>query len=204
MSRLRSILAALAALALLIGVGIAVNSVSTTALAAKTAPSEQVVNACVKKSTGEIRIRTKKKCQKGWRAMSWNAAGPAGQDGAAVVSDEMYINLQSGREDLHRVNMAFSMARNQRKAGRPGTIFLNINAPELATTGLPAALRWRDYPPIKDQMSELIGLGITVLVCPMCSADQGVTADQLVPGAQMSNPMLTKEHTKPGTVTMSY
>ena len=120
------------------------------------------------------------------------------------VSQVLFINVQSGREDLHRVNMAFSMARNQAKAGRPVTMFLNINAPELATKSLPSALRWRDNPPIKDQMAELIAAGVTVLVCPMCAADQGVTAADLVRGARISNPMLTGSQLQPGTVTMTY
>ncbi len=38
---------------------------------------------------------------------------------ARTMSQELFINLQSGREDLHRVNMAFQMARNQRATGRP-------------------------------------------------------------------------------------
>ena len=51
---------------------------------------------------------------------------------APALSNVLYINLQSGREDLHRVNMAFQMARGQRALGRPVTMFFNINAPELA------------------------------------------------------------------------
>lgn len=121
-----------------------------------------------------------------------------------VVSQVLFINLQSGREDLHRVNMAFQMARGQHQLGRPVTIFFNINAPELATKNLPAALRWRDNAPIKDQVTELIASGVKVLVCPSCSADQGVTATDLVPGAQMSNPVLTGSQIQPGTVSMSY
>ena len=128
------------------------------------------------------------------------AAAPA----ASSVSQVLFINLQSGREDLHRVNMAFQMARNQRKAGRPVTMFFNIDAPELATKNLPSALRWRSNPPIKDQVRELIGLGVTVLVCPSCSADQGVTAADLVVGAKMSNPTLLAGHIRPGTVSMTY
>lgn len=123
---------------------------------------------------------------------------------APGLSNVLYINLQSGREDLHRVNMAFQMARGQRSLGRPVTMFFNINAPELATVDFPTALRWRDKAPIKDQLAELIGMGVKVLVCPSCSADQGVTADQLVPGANMASPALNAAELQPGTVTMSY
>jgi hypothetical protein len=47
----------------------------------------KTVNACVKKSTGELRILTgsKTKCKKGWKKISWNkkgATGPQGNQGA--------------------------------------------------------------------------------------------------------------------------
>ena len=123
---------------------------------------------------------------------------------APALSNVLYINLQSGREDLHRVNMAFQMARGQRALGRPVTMFFNINAPELATTSLTEALKWRDNDPIKTQLAALIESGVKILVCPTCSADQGVTADQLVSGARMANPQLNAAELQPGTVTMSY
>lgn len=133
------------------------------------------------------------------------ASGPATPVvSPAPVSNVLFINLQSGREDLHRVNMAFQMARNQRKTGRPVTMFFNINAPELATKNLPAALQYRSNPTIKAQVAELLGMGVTILVCPTCSADQGVTATDLVRGALVSSPTRLAEQLKPGTVSMSY
>lgn len=142
--------------------------------------------------------------QTGTSAAPAAAQNVAQQTAPRKISQVLLVNMQSGREDLHRVNMGLSMVRNQRNAGRQVTLFLNINAPELATTGLPTALRWRDNAPIKDQIAELIGLGVVVLVCPTCSADQGVTAADLVPGAQMSNPTLLGGYLQPGTVTMTY
>ncbi len=42
----------------------------------------KTVNACVKKSTGEVRILSgKKKCKKGWKKISWNQKGKAGPQG---------------------------------------------------------------------------------------------------------------------------
>ena len=57
---------------------------------------------------------------------------------------------------------------------------------------------------IKTQLAALIESGVKILVCPTCSADQGVTADQLVSGARMANPQLNAAELQPGTVTMSY
>ena len=43
----------------------------------------KTVKACVKKSTGELRILTgcKKKCKKGWKKISWNQKGDTGPQG---------------------------------------------------------------------------------------------------------------------------
>lgn len=131
-------------------------------------------------------------------------SGSARAVAATAESNILFINLQSGYEDLHRVNMALSMARNQNAAGRPVTLFLNINAPILATKRLSASWKWGMSAPIKTQMAELIGKGVKVLVCPMCSADQGVAAGDLVAGAQVSNPELVGSQLQPGTVTMTY
>ncbi|MBL8930803.1 MAG: hypothetical protein JNL54_11810 [Kineosporiaceae bacterium] len=57
---------------------------------------------------------------------------------------------------------------------------------------------------MKEQAAELIGKGVTVIVCPSCSADQGVSPSDLVRGAQMSNPTVLASHIRPGTVSMSY
>jgi hypothetical protein len=43
------------------------------------------ITACVKKKTGDVRIRSgaaaKKKCPKGWKRVRWNTTGPAGAQG---------------------------------------------------------------------------------------------------------------------------
>ena len=133
------------------------------------------------------------------------AVSPASQVAAKKWSNRLYINLQSGREDLHRVNMAYQLARGQRALGRPVVIFFNINAPELATNKLPSALKYRTNPPLKAQLAELIKSGVKVMVCPTCGADQGITsADQLVPGAVFADPKMQRKYTKPGTVSMTY
>lgn len=42
----------------------------------------KTVKACVKKSTGEVRILTgRKKCKKGWKKVSWNHKGETGPQG---------------------------------------------------------------------------------------------------------------------------
>ncbi len=46
------------------------------------APSQaKTVKVCVKKSTGEMRLLSKKKCKKGWKKVTWNQKGDTGPQG---------------------------------------------------------------------------------------------------------------------------
>jgi len=70
------LIAVSAAAALAVGSGVAVNG---PASAAKT------YKACVKKSTGEVRLMLgkKKKCKKGWKKTTWSKSAPKGSQGPA-------------------------------------------------------------------------------------------------------------------------
>ena len=54
---------------------------------AQPATAAKKYTACVKKSTGEMRLLLgkKKKCKKGWKKTSWTKAGPRGGKGAHGV-----------------------------------------------------------------------------------------------------------------------
>jgi hypothetical protein len=41
----------------------------------------KTVKVCVKKSSGEMRLLTKKKCKKGWKKVTWNQKGDTGPQG---------------------------------------------------------------------------------------------------------------------------
>lgn len=63
-----------AAMSTALGAGLLAGSVSVPAQA-------KVIKVCVKKSTGEMRMLTKKKCNKGWKKQTWNAKGKTGPKG---------------------------------------------------------------------------------------------------------------------------
>ena len=51
-------------------------------MAGGVAPSQaKTVKVCVKKSSGEMRLLTKKKCKKGWKKVTWNQKGKTGPQG---------------------------------------------------------------------------------------------------------------------------
>jgi hypothetical protein len=52
------------------------------------------INGCVKKKTGELRIRSsaKKKCPKGWKKIKWNTAGAVGKQGPPGTNGTNGVN----------------------------------------------------------------------------------------------------------------
>ena len=58
------------------------------------------ITACVKKKTGDVRIRSgaaaKRKCPKGWTRVRWNTRGPAGKQGLPGANGTNGANGQPG------------------------------------------------------------------------------------------------------------
>lgn len=61
---------------------------STTVLTSGPASAAKKYTACVKKSTGEVRLLVggSKKCKKGWKKTTWKKAGPKGDKGPDGVA----------------------------------------------------------------------------------------------------------------------
>src|SRR5690349_18840933 len=62
--------------------------------------SAATLTACVKKKTGEMRLRqgkaAKKKCPKGFKKVHWSVRGPAGKQGAPGANGTNGVNGQPG------------------------------------------------------------------------------------------------------------
>jgi hypothetical protein len=74
--------------------------VAGAVLVPATAANAATLTACVKKRTGEMRLRqgraAKKKCPKGWKKVRWNVQGAAGRQGAAGANGTNGTNGTNG------------------------------------------------------------------------------------------------------------
>ncbi|MEZ5184900.1 MAG: hypothetical protein R2720_04070 [Candidatus Nanopelagicales bacterium] len=63
---------------------------SAMAVTSPPAVAKSTYKACVKKSTGEMRLLLgkKKKCKKGWKKLTWTKAGPTGKAGLPGVNGQ--------------------------------------------------------------------------------------------------------------------
>jgi predicted peroxiredoxin len=114
------------------------------------------------------------------------------------------VNLTSGTEDLHAVNMALELASHGLSDDRNVIVFLNVRAPELASKRLPAVCGLAGKPPVAELISKLASRGAVFLCCPSCMDVLGVEKEDLVPEVELA----TKEGLFGGmdtnTVVFSY
>lgn len=105
---------------------------------------------------------------------------------AAVAGDRdpLFINLTS--DDGHRLNMAFTFGGNQHSRGHTLTVFMNDRSVLAASKANQA--KFKDQ---QQTMQELLGKGVTIIVCPMCMKHYGVSEADLLPGLKVGNPELT-------------
>ena len=69
--------------------------------------------------------------------------------------------------------------------GREVVIFFNVKAPPLARKELSDTVKFKEMPPVRAMIADLLKQGAKMVVCPMCAEITGVEADQLAPGIDM-------------------
>ena len=114
------------------------------------------------------------------------------------------LNITSGKEDLHAVTMAFQLAGHALDDGRAVVLFLNVRAPELARQDFSEELAFRDNPPIRDMLANLISRGAKALVCPHCMEAMDVMKGDLIQNAGVASRQTLFAHLGPDTVVFSY
>lgn len=110
----------------------------------------------------------------------------------------LFINLTS--DDAHRARMAIGFGGNQLQAGHPLTIYLNDRGVLLVSRAHSA-----QFAEQQQLLTALHKAGAQVLVCPMCMKHFGVSPQDLIVGAQASNPRLTNQALfQPGSISLSW
>jgi len=106
---------------------------------------------------------------------------------AGAEKSTILINITSGPEDLHKATMALQLGGHALDDGRDLAIFLNVRSPVFAAKDCPAQLSFGKNPPVKTMLAALVKRGAKVHVCPHCMEALGITADDLIDGAQVTN-----------------
>jgi len=109
------------------------------------------------------------------------AAGPAPEKAKAPI----VINMTAGKEDLHSFWMGLQLASHALGDGRKATVYMNVNAPFLASKKAPEDLRFGEMPTPREQIADLLKKGASIIVCPGCLKVAGLTKDDLLPGLEL-------------------
>lgn len=102
----------------------------------------------------------------------------------AADHDPLFINLTS--DDGHRAQMALVFGAKQQQLGHPLTVWLNDKAVNLG-----AKTKAAEFAAQQQTLTEMMGKGAKVVVCPMCMKHYGVAETDLLPGLEIGNPEMT-------------
>ena len=105
----------------------------------------------------------------------------------AAEKSTLLLNVTSGPEDLHKVTMALQLGGHALDDDRELAVFLNVRAPVFAAKDCSAQLAFGKNPPVKTMLAALIKRGAKVHVCPHCAEVLGITTEDLIDGAQITN-----------------
>jgi sulfur relay (sulfurtransferase) complex TusBCD TusD component (DsrE family) len=117
-------------------------------------------------------------------ALGLAVAAPAAAEDAESAAAPLFINLIT--DDPHRAHMALGFGQKQLERGHALTVFLNDRGVFIGAKQ--GAERFGLH---QQLLTELVGAGAAVIVCPMCMKHYGVAEADLLEGLAVGNPDLT-------------
>lgn len=101
---------------------------------------------------------------------------------------KVFMKLDHGTDDLHAVLMALKISEGLVSKGAKVTLFLNLEAVRLADKRQPLDLKWgiEGGHSAQHLLESFIKNGGSILVCPMCAKNAGITAKELRAGAKIA------------------
>lgn len=123
---------------------------------------------------------------------------------AVAEKPTMLFNITSSPvDDPHAVTMALQLAGHALDDGRPVVLFFNVRGVSVPTVDLPDDLAFH-VEPIKTLLADLVNRGAEVQVCPHCMSALGIEADNLIPGAVVTDRETLFARVTSNTVVFSY
>jgi predicted peroxiredoxin len=90
-----------------------------------------------------------------------------------------------GREDQERATLPFIVANVAASADQEAIVLLTIEGVWLATKGYADDIHHEGLPPLREVVSALVASGGQIWACNACTKPRGITADDLIEGAQI-------------------
>jgi predicted peroxiredoxin len=96
------------------------------------------------------------------------------------------ISLTTGLEDTEKVTVAFLVAVGAAETGRETMMFLTKEAVRLALTGVAVGRGCEGCPTLAELVQRYAAAGGRYYVCPICFNTKELSADDLIPGAEIN------------------
>lgn len=112
------------------------------------------------------------------------------------------INVQDGINNLERATIAMVLATTASKDS-DAALFVTSDATNMFVKGAVNGLAADGHEPIADLMSQFMGNGGKVWVCPICVKTKGIQADELVDGVEIAGAPKTMAYLQSGAMLLA-
>lgn len=114
------------------------------------------------------------------------------------------INNTHGKDDVERATLAYVVGNAGLSSGQEMTVLLTIDGVWTATKGYAEGLQANGFAPLKDVIQQFVDNGGRIWVCGACAKPRGITAEQLINGAQIVGAATAVEAMVNGAQTLSF
>lgn len=132
-------------------------------------------------------------------ASNGSSAPPPAPVGTVLISVTSDVT-----ENPQSIDMAMKLAGFSLDEGRDVAMFFNVKGVTIPTNSFDDTLTFADDSPIKQQLTNLIGRGVEVHVCPICMKALDVEEGDIMEGAQVTTRPKLFAHIGADTAVFTY
>lgn len=101
------------------------------------------------------------------------------------TQDKYLVNCKEGKSNIEHATISFVLAASASK-DHDAAVFLTADASYWAVKGAAEGHVYEGMEPIANLISQFTGNGGVLWVCPICAKIKGITADDLIDGAEIA------------------
>jgi uncharacterized protein len=117
---------------------------------------------------------------------------------------KVMVHNTHGKDDVERATLALVVGNAGLSSGQEVTLLLTIEGVWVATQGYASGLQAEGFAPLGDVLKQFVDNGGVVWVCGACAKPRGITAEQLISGAQIVGAATAVEAMVNGAQTISF
>ena len=117
---------------------------------------------------------------------------------------KIMVHNTHGKDEVERATLAFVVGNAALTSGQEASLLLTIVGVWLATKGYTDGLQAEGFAPLGETINSFVNNGGQIWVCGACVKPRGITADQLIAGAQLVGAAAAVEALVNGAQTLSF